>query len=212
MTITEVVLGVLATIAAAAIAIAGFRNRRRMGSHIPPRRTTGGAKRPGRRSDVKIVGQPSIFMSYRRDDSADIAGRIYDRLSHSFGPGVVFKDVDSIPLGADFRKVVDKTLEHCHVVLAVIGDRWLITKDSEGNYRLSLPDDFVRVELEVALRRGVPIIPVLVRGASMPTEKDLSLELRQLAFRNAIQVRADPDFQNDIERLIGGLRAHLKCD
>jgi hypothetical protein len=60
-----------------------------------------------------------IFISYRREDSADVTGRIYDRLVGVFGREAIFKDVDSIPLGVDFRKHLDKEVSRCQVLLAV---------------------------------------------------------------------------------------------
>jgi formylglycine-generating enzyme required for sulfatase activity len=135
-----------------------------------------------------------VFISYRRDDSADVAGRIYDRLIARFGTGNVFKDVDSIPLGIDFRQ---------HLTRAVIGRDWLRITNEAGQRRLDDPRDFVRIEIEAALQRDIPVIPLLVQRASMPAEEELPESLRGLAYRNGIAVRADPDFHRDMDRLIG---------
>lgn len=151
-----------------------------------------------------------IFISYRRRDNPDVTGRIYDRLSGHFGSRLVFRDLDSIPLGVDFRRHLDQRIAACRVVLAVIGDRWLGMRDEHGNRRLDNQDDFVRIEIEAALRRGIPIIPVLVANAPMPREADLPPTLRELAFRNYLAVRTDPDFHKDVDRLIAGLQLHLQ--
>lgn len=143
----------------------------------------------------------AIFISYRRDDSGEITGRIYDRLVGRFGRDRVFKDVDNIPAGVDFRTHLHEALATCAAVVVIIGDRWL----SDGKSRLERPDDFVRVEMELALHRDVPILPVLVRGARMPGPDDLPPSLRDLAFRQAVQVRPDPDFNRDIGGLIDDL-------
>ncbi|MCK5544873.1 MAG: AAA family ATPase, partial [Desulfobulbaceae bacterium] len=143
-----------------------------------------------------------IFISYRRHDSADITGRIYDHLVRKFGRESVFKDVDAIPPGADFRDAIRSAVSTAVVFLAVIGDRWLTVADEERRRRIDDPNDFVRIEVETALKRDFQLIPLLVRGAHMPTEAELPEALRALSYRNALPVRNDPDFSRDIERLI----------
>jgi hypothetical protein len=149
-----------------------------------------------------------IFVSYRRQDSADVTGRIYDRLVQRFDKAQVFKDVDSIPLGVDFREHLGGVVGQCDVLLAVVGDEWLAA-DSTGRRRVDDTKDFVRIEIEAALQRNIPVIPLLVRGASVPSENDLPASLAQLSYRNGIAVRPDPDFHRDMDRLIAGLEGHL---
>jgi hypothetical protein len=165
-----------------------------------------GGLRPG---GAGKVATGHIFISYRRTDSADIVGRIYDRLVQQLGRNSIFKDVDSIPLGIDFKSYLDKTISECNVLLAVIGDRWLETTDATGKRRLEDPDDFVRIEIASALEQGIPVIPLLVRGARMPEEEDLPTELKQLVYRNGIPIRPDPDFHRDMDRLISALEEYL---
>ena len=160
------------------------------------------SKKPG----AAVLDTGNIFISYRRSDSADITGRIYDRLVDEFGRPVIFKDVDSIPLGTDFKEYLDRKVSDCNVLLAVIGDHWLEARDTSGNRRLDDPADFVRVEIESALEKGIPVIPIVVRGARMPLESELPLTLRRLVYMNGIQVRPDPDFHRDMDRLISALR------
>lgn len=112
-----------------------------------------------------------IFISYRRDDSADTAGRIYDRLVLRFGPDAIFMDVNSVPLGISFREYIASILGQCAVELVIIGPQWLNMMGDDGHSRLSHPDDNVRVEIETGLSRGIPVIPVLVQGASMPDKR-----------------------------------------
>ena len=138
-----------------------------------------------------------------------MTGRIYDRLTQAFEKTQVFKDVDSIPLGVDFRQHLQEVVSSCDVVLVVIGDRWLTTAAADGKRRLNDPKDFVRIELETALQREIPVIPVLVRGASVPEENGLPAALSALAYRNGIAIRSDPDFHRDMDRLIQSLKAHL---
>jgi hypothetical protein len=147
-----------------------------------------------------------ILISYRREDSADVAGRIYDRLIQQFGQEAVFKDVDSIPFGVDFRIHLDAQVAKCEVFLAVIGRDWMKKRGSKGKSRLEDPGDFVRIEIESALKRQIPVIPVLVSGASIPPAERLPASLQDLPYRNGIPVRPDPDFHRDMDRLIDQLK------
>jgi hypothetical protein len=151
----------------------------------------------------------TLFISYRRQDSADITGRINDRLIHHFGRDAVFKDVDSIPLGIDFRKHLQEAVSRCHVLVVVIGTSWVDSRAESGNRRLDDPRDHLRIEIEAALERHIPVIPVLVQGAIMPAEEVLPHSMQALAYRNAIPVRADPDFHVDVDRLIRGIESHF---
>lgn len=145
-----------------------------------------------------------VFLSYRRDDSGDVTGRLYDRLIERFGSAQVFKDVDSIPPGVDFRTYLNEQIGTCDVMLAVIGAGWL-APDASGRRRIDDPADFVRMEIEAALERDVPIVPVLVGGAGVPQADQLPETLAALAYRQAQVVRADPDFHRDVDRLLQGL-------
>ncbi len=100
-------------------------------------------------------------------------GRIYDRLVGEFGKAQVFKDVDSIPLGRDFRGHLNDIVGNCGVMLAIVGPRWTEARNPAGQRRLEDPDDFVRLELETALARDIPVVPVLVGHAPLPVGSDL---------------------------------------
>lgn len=152
------------------------------------------------------MGHHAIFISYRRDDTADVAGRIYDRLVAAFGEKAVFKDVDSLPFGSDFGAYIQRTLEQCRVVLVLIGPSWL-EPARDGTRRIDHPSDWVRVEIERAFHaRHVQVIPVLVNHAEMPSGAELPASIAKLASLNAAQVRRDPDFSKDMARLIDALR------
>ena len=156
---------------------------------------------------VDAMSAPNtVFISYRRSDSNDVTGRIYDFLSHHFGPDVVFKDVDSIPLGVDFRAHLKQTVGRSHALVAVIGPTWLNVLQERLN---QASVDWVRAEIETALERGIPVIPVLVGGANLPSAEALPEGLQDLAYRNATLARPDPDFKPDMSRLIQGLEKIL---
>ncbi len=148
-----------------------------------------------------------IFISYRRDDSSDFTGRLSDRLLAHFGPGSIFVDVDAIPIGTDFVTFLGQAVRQCDVLLVVIGPNWLDAGSGAGHRRLDSPHDFVRVEIEAAIARGIPVVPVLVGAAQVPRAEDLPDSLKELAFRNAAAVRSGPDFHHDLDRLIRGLQS-----
>ena len=109
----------------------------------------------------------TIFISYRRDDSQGFAGRLEDDLSERFGEARVFRDRE-IPAGVDFATHLEARLSEAEVMLVVIGRDWLDAKNSAGERRLGLQDDWVRREIERALARDIAVVPVLVGGAAMP--------------------------------------------
>lgn len=146
-----------------------------------------------------------VFISYRRSDSNDVCGRLYDRLERELKAENVFKDVDNIPYGVDFVEYLDQQVKQCTCLLAVIGPTWVSAADDSGNRRLHDPNDFVRIEIELALKRNIVVVPVLVKGAVMPSTGDLPESLQPLVRRNGISLRNDPDFHGDITRLISRL-------
>ena len=167
---------------------------------------------PSQSQSIPPAPRPArtIFISYRRQDSSDVTGRIYDRLVQHFGKEAIFKDVDSIPLGVDFRKLLGDEVSKCNLLLAVVGRQWLNSQNESDARRLDEPRDFVRVEIEAALQRDIPVIPLLVQGATLPSENDLPPSLQDLSYRNAIDIRPDPDFHHDVDRLIKGIELHFK--
>jgi formylglycine-generating enzyme required for sulfatase activity len=152
-----------------------------------------------------------VFISYRRDDSADITDRILDHLYKYFDKQILFLDVDAIPIGSDFRQVIRKAVENCQVLLAVIGPKWLSITTEDGTRRLDDPHDFVRLEIETALKRDIPVIPVLVGKAAMPKAAHLPDSLQPLAYRHGLEVRRNPDFHRDVDTLIRGLSGLLEA-
>ncbi|NJL95557.1 MAG: toll/interleukin-1 receptor domain-containing protein, partial [Anaerolineae bacterium] len=120
-----------------------------------------------------LSGLPKVFISYRRLDSRDAVGRIFDRLSAYFGEEALFRDVDYIKPGMNFKKRIESTLDQAVVVLVIIGEKWLEVKDEHGRRRLDSPVDFVRLEIEMALQRNIRIIPVRLNNVAMPDPDQL---------------------------------------
>ena len=130
-----------------------------------------------------------IFINYRRDDTPGVAGRLFDHLAAKYSRQELFMDVDAMKPGIDFAKQLDIQVSACHVLLAVIGPRWLDARDNAGKRRLDNDKDYVRIELASALKRDIAVIPVLVDGAVMPPEESLSEDLKPLARRHALELR-----------------------
>jgi hypothetical protein len=145
-----------------------------------------------------------VFVSYRREDSAPQAGRLYDHLSAHFGAERVFIDVGTLLPGEDFATRIRDTLNAADALLEIIGKRWLEARDDTGRRRIDDSRDFVRMEIATALERGARVIPVLVGGATIPKEEELPSPLAPLARRNAIAV-SDARFPEDVKRLIRAL-------
>lgn len=144
---------------------------------------------------------PRITISYRRADSEAMTGRICDRLVAHYGKQAIFRDIDDIPAGIDFRHHINGILLKTNVLLAIVGPEWL--GPSQGGLdRIHEESDPVRVEVETALRRRVPIIPVLIGNTRMPSSEQLPPSLKDFAFRNAVNVDPGRDFDHHIDRLI----------
>jgi TonB family protein len=147
----------------------------------------------------------AIFVSYRRNDSQGEAGRLFDDLVTHFGEQKVFMDVAGIEAGRDFRKAIEESVANCGVLLVIIGPSWLAAKNEAGVRRLDDPADFVREEVAAALRRDIPVIPVLVRGAEMPRVEQLPETLTDLAYRNCVEL-THARWRSDVQLLIEPLR------
>lgn len=144
----------------------------------------------------------TIFISYRRrGESTGYAGRLADRLKRAFGEDEYFRDLEDIKPGTDFGDVIDEHLACCKVLLVVIGKDWLTLADASGRSRLSDPRDWVRLEVEGALKRDALVLPVLVGGATMPGEDQLPEPLRILSRRQAIEL-SETRWDYDVEQLL----------
>lgn len=149
-----------------------------------------------------------IFVSYRRSDSQGEAGRLFDDLAGVFGEQSVFMDVAAIEAGRDFRKAIEKGVTSCGVLLVVMGPEWITAKNEEGGRRLDDPADFVRIETASALKRDIPVIPVLLRGARMPSAEQLPEDLRDLAYRNCVEL-THARWKSDVHVLVEALHRVL---
>jgi len=150
---------------------------------------------------IAVAAPGRIFISYRREETAYPAGWLFDRLADHFGVSKIFKDVDSIEPGDDFVETIRLAVGSCEVLLALIGDEWLTIAAADGGRRLDDPNDFVRLEIEAALSRGVRVIPILVEGARMPRADELPDSLAGLVRRQALEL-SPSRFDADLARLL----------
>jgi hypothetical protein len=143
-----------------------------------------------------------IFLSYRHEDAGH-AGRVMDKLVLVFGEEHLFMDVDGLRAGIDFREQLFKALSDCAVLLALIGPQWLDARDRNNNRRrrINNPEDWVRIEIGTALKRGVPVIPVLLDGTKIPEANLLPKDVRGLSTKQATEVRSK-SFRDDMDRLV----------
>jgi hypothetical protein len=147
-----------------------------------------------------------IFLSYRRQDSEDFAGRLYDHLVDHFGP-VVFRDVNALGPGVRFDDTIRSTISACKVLLAVVGRNWVGVR-ADGTRRIDDADDWARLEVERALEHRVQVIPVLSGSAEMPAPADLPASLRPFALRNAIRLE-DAHWPEDVNRLVTAIEQYV---
>ena len=152
-----------------------------------------------------MSGPTRVFVSYRREDTRHVAGRLADRLVERFQ---VFMDMDTIEPGSDFTDVIQEAVNGCDVFLPVIGTRWTSVADEQGRRRLDDPGDWVASEIAIALQRKVPVIPVLVDGAEMPSRAELPEALSSLASRQAMIIRHE-SFPADVARLVSAIEKRI---
>jgi uncharacterized protein YecT (DUF1311 family) len=150
-----------------------------------------------------------IAISYRRSDSQDITGRIFDRLAQHFGKDTVFRDIDSIQPGIDFRTQIAEALRTTDVLLVVVGSAWF-GQDKDKANRIDNEADPVRIEVETALKRDIPIVPILVGGTRMPEPHELPQSLRDFSYRHAVTVDGGRDFDHHMEGLVRSLDRMLQ--
>ncbi|MFT3946326.1 MAG: toll/interleukin-1 receptor domain-containing protein [Agriterribacter sp.] len=148
----------------------------------------------------KSSSQKKVFISYRVQDTSADTGRLVDSLKQVFYEDQVFMDIEKLEPGVDFRVALAKSLETCDVLFAVIGPGWIGT-DKNGNPRIKHAEDWVRIELETALKRDIRIIPVLVREASLPQPEELPESLYPLLNRQTYEI-SNKRWKYDTDQLI----------
>jgi len=147
-----------------------------------------------------------VFISYRREDTASAAGRVYDRLCVLLKKPNVFFDVGAIKGGEDFEKSIASAIDSSGAALIFIGDKWLAPVQPTNLVRIWEPGDYVRAEVRSALARPILVLPVLVAGAQMPKPEQLPEDVRAITTKNALPLRHesfDDDTQNIVAAVFG---------
>jgi len=130
-----------------------------------------------------------IFISYRRDDDPGMAHALYGHLERAFSEERVFMDVEGgIRPGRDFVRVLEEQVAQCQVMLAMVGRGWLAAADADGRRRLDNPGDYVRIEIESAMRLGKVVIPVLINRTEMPRAEELPESMRSFVRLHAVRI------------------------
>jgi hypothetical protein len=155
--------------------------------------------------EVTGVGTPTweVFVAYRRANAPGHAGRLGDRLIKHFGPGQIFKDIESLKLGETFADVIREKLQRAFVMVVIMGPGW------HSDPRLHEPEDLHREEIRTALERGIQVVPVLVNGATMPHATDLPEDVRPLVSRHGITL-PEVYWEAGVDRLVQHLESVLE--
>lgn len=138
-------------------------------------------------------------------------GRIYDRLVDEFGKTSFFRDIDDIPLGSRFTDHIERTFDHCRIMLAVIGKDWLGERP-DGTRRIDETNDPVRLEIEAGLHRQLAIVPLVIEPATLPNANSLPPSIQDLAIQNGMSIDPGLDFDVHVQRLIKHLKHMLEND
>jgi TIR domain len=155
-----------------------------------------------------VTAMSGVFISYRREDSAAHAGRVYDRLASHLGEQQVFRDIDTLAPGVEFAAVIRERIRACDALVAIIGPNWVTLANAQGQRRLDDPKDLVKAEIAEALWQDKLVIPALVGSAAMPREGDLPHEIAALAQRNAIEI-SERHFDQDLQQLADAVRSKM---
>lgn len=145
-----------------------------------------------------------IFLAYRRGDADFISSALFDRLVRELGEESVFRDFTSIPIGMDFRECIERSVLEAEVLILIIGSEF-----NRGN-RLNNEGDFIRFEVELALQHKIPVIPILVGGATFPNEHDMPSSLQELRYRQAVEIPSGSAFDAALASLTESLKQFSK--
>lgn len=147
----------------------------------------------------------SVFINYRRADSAAWAKRLFDHLSMRYGRDLIFEDVESIRPGQKWMDAILEEILKCEVFLVMIGPNWMELQDEHGNRRIADNEDVLCIEISEALKAECHIIPLLVGGINMPAREELPASISALAGYQAVNL-SDEQWNPDVMKLIDELR------
>jgi hypothetical protein len=162
------------------------------------------------RSEETATMSRPIFLSYRRSDSGDASRRLYEAIWRRFGADSIYMDTASTAWGEEWRNALEEAISSADVIIVVIGPNWVTAQGDWGRRRIDQPDDWVRREIELALRSNKAALPVLVGGATMPPAEALPPEIEALASRQALLLR-DEEWDEHVEGLLEQLESRISA-
>ncbi|MCP4372730.1 MAG: hypothetical protein GY797_32170 [Deltaproteobacteria bacterium] len=98
------------------------------------------------------------------------------------------------------------------IILVIIGPNWLNARDKTGGYRIHKENDWGRFEIEMAIKRGIDLIPVLLHPSILPEATDLPKSLTDLSYRQALTIYPGQDFNHGFEKLANSIKKYLSLD
>ena len=150
-----------------------------------------------------------VFISYRQNDTWELADHVHSELRREFGSDRVYLDRRERQPGTDFRSRFTEALDSTAVMVVLIGRRWNPRQRANGLRRLDDPHDYVRREISGGLRAQIPVIPVLVDTTPMPDPLSLPEDIRPVTFRERVDYHRIGG-ENAIEEILDAVRPHLR--
>jgi hypothetical protein len=149
-----------------------------------------------------------IFINYRRSAPDGLVTRIFQQLTEYFGAEQVFLDRASIRLGQTYWDEIHARLLDTDVLLVLVHREWLTEQDEHGTPLLERDRDWVREEIEVALKTGKKIVPVVLDAAEWNADADLPESIRPIRGNQSHRVCAE-SAPADVDELITRLRSDV---
>jgi len=153
--------------------------------------------------------QEGIFISYRREGGSTFSSILYSELCKFFAAENIFKDVNTLTPGSNFKKEIEIALDKSSIFLLLVDKNWLQLQNEKGEKKLFSKNDFVRNEIAMAIEKNLEIIPVLFENGTMPAEKELPLTVRSLCNKHAFTIHVESVI-SDLKLLIEYIRSKKK--
>ena len=117
------------------------------------------------------------------------ASALYRELKGRFGAENIFFDAGTLRPGMEFLEEITSRLSGmAGAFLALIGPEWLPTMEA---HRRRGDNDYVAQEIDLGMRNGWTVIPVLLNDAPLPEGRDLPLAIKALPRHHVARCAAD---------------------
>ncbi|WP_327382604.1 MULTISPECIES: toll/interleukin-1 receptor domain-containing protein [unclassified Streptomyces] len=151
---------------------------------------------------------PYVFINFRRADTGATGPHIDTALRAEFGTQAAFRDQRSLPAGRDYREQLERGIRKCDLLLVVMGAHWASVRDDAGRRCIDREEDWVRKEIALALAYKLPVMPVLVDGAKLPSIHELPDDIQSLVHQQVVYFRPHQE-HIDFPPLFGAIRAEV---